>query len=230
MTISEKVNIVYDILSRKFPSPKTELNYETPFQLLIATLLAAQCTDKRVNLVTSNLFKDYPDAQSMSKLSLEELKAKIKSINFFNTKAKHILALSKTLVEKYNGQVPETFEELTALAGVGRKTAHVVMSNAFGKPVLAVDTHVFRVSNRLGLVKTDNVLDTEKELMKHLKPEQVNNFHHYLILHGRYTCKAKSPNCHLCELTDVCSYYKQHLGNQPPRKAHKRRHQSSTSL
>ncbi len=219
MTKSEKFAFVSDILSKKFPSPKTELRYDTPFQLLIATLLAAQCTDKRVNMVTPDLFKDYPDAKAMSQLSVDELKEKIKSINFFNNKAKHIVALCKTLVEKYNGEVPQTLEELTELAGVGRKTAHVVMSNAFGKPVLAVDTHVFRVSNRLGLVKADNVLETEKQLMKYLKPDAVGNFHHYLILHGRYTCKAKSPDCHLCELTRVCSYYKQYVKKKPSRKS-----------
>ncbi|MFQ3596902.1 MAG: endonuclease III [Chloroherpetonaceae bacterium] len=219
MTKSEKFAFVSDTLSKKFPSPKTELHYETPFQLLIATLLAAQCTDKRVNMVTPSLFKDYPDAKAMSQLSVDEVKEKIKSINFFNNKAKHIVSLCKTLVEKYNGEVPQTLEELTALAGVGRKTAHVVMSNAFGKPVLAVDTHVFRVSNRLGLVKADNVLDTEKQLMKYLKPEAVGDFHHYLILHGRYTCKAKSPDCHLCEFTRVCSYYKQHVKKKPSRQS-----------
>jgi endonuclease-3 len=219
MTKSEIFAIVSEVLSKKFPSPKTELLYETPFQLLIATLLAAQCTDKRVNMVTPKLFKEYPDAKAMSQLSVDELKEKIKSINFFNTKAKHIVALCKTLVEKYDGQVPQTLEELTALAGVGRKTAHVVMSNAFGKPVLAVDTHVFRVSNRLGLVKADNVLETERQLMKYLKPEMVSDFHHYLILHGRYTCKAKAPDCHLCELTRICSYYKQHVKQKPSRKS-----------
>lgn len=211
MTKAEKFAVTSAILSKKFPAPKTELVYETPFQLLIATLLAAQCTDKRVNMVTSSLFKDYPDAQAMSRLSLDEVKEKIKSINFFNNKAKHIVELCKTLLEKHQGRVPETLEELTALAGVGRKTAHVVMSNAFGKPVLAVDTHVFRVSNRLGLAKADNVLETETQLMKYLKPEQVGDFHHYLILHGRYTCKAKSPECHLCELTSICSFYKKEV-------------------
>ncbi len=218
MTKAEKFAFVFEALRKKFPSPRTELYYETPFQLLIATLLAAQCTDKRVNMVTPALFKEYPDAKAMSKLSVEELKEKIKSINFFNNKAKYIVELCKTLVEKYDGEVPQTLEELTALPGVGRKTAHVVMSNAFGKPVLAVDTHVFRVSNRLGLVKADNVLETEKQLMKYLKPEQVNPFHHYLILHGRYRCKSKSPECHLCELTCVCSYYKQHVKRQQKQK------------
>ncbi|MGQ9805238.1 MAG: endonuclease III [Chlorobiales bacterium] len=226
MTKLEKLAIVSETLSKKFPSPKTELLYETPFQLLIATLLAAQCTDKRVNMVTPALFKDYPDAHALSKLSVEEVKEKIKSINFFNNKAKHIVALCKALVEKYNGEVPKTLEELTALAGVGRKTAHVVMSNAFGKPVLAVDTHVFRVSNRLGLVKANNVRDTETQLMKYLKPEDVGNFHHYLILHGRYTCKAKSPSCHLCELTHICSYYKQHVKKTPSQKLTSRSNKS----
>ncbi|MCS6989079.1 MAG: endonuclease III [Chloroherpetonaceae bacterium] len=217
MTKAEKFAFVQDALRKKFPSPKTELRYETPFQLLIATVLAAQCADKRVNMVTPALFKDYPDARAMSQLSVEELKEKIKSINFFNNKAKHIAELCKRLVEKHGGEVPQTLEELTALPGVGRKTAHVVMSNAFGKPVLAVDTHVFRVANRLGLARADNVLETEKQLMKWLKPEQVGDFHHYLILHGRYTCKARTPDCHACELTKVCSFYKRAKKKSPKR-------------
>lgn len=215
MTKAEKFAFVQDALSKKFPSPKTELLYETPFQLLVATVLAAQCADKRVNMVTPALFRDYPDARAMSQLSVDELKEKIKSINFFNNKAKHIAQLSKILVERHGGEVPQTLEELTALPGVGRKTAHVVMSNAFGKPVLAVDTHVFRVANRLGLAKADDVLETEKQLMRYLKPEDVSNFHHYLILHGRYTCKAKSPECHRCELTKVCDCFKRNAKKKP---------------
>ncbi|MBC8042635.1 MAG: endonuclease III [Rhizobacter sp.] len=208
MTKKEKFNQVAVRLGAKYPSPQTELHYKTPFQLLIATLLAAQCTDKRVNIATEPLFKKYPDAKRMSKLSLDEVKDYIKSINFFNNKAKFIFETCKILVEKYNGVVPETLAELTALPGIGRKTAHVVMSNAFGEPVMAVDTHVFRVSNRIGLAKADNVREVERQLMKYLKSEIVSDFHHYLILHGRYTCKALSPKCEECELTDLCNYYK----------------------
>jgi len=220
MTKREKIQKVINILGKKFPSPRTELVYQTPFQLLIATILAAQCTDKRVNLVTQPLFAKYPDAKAMSQLSLDELREHIKSINFFNNKAKNIHALVHILLEKFNGEVPDTLEALTALPGVGRKTAHVVLSNCFGKPVLAVDTHVFRVSNRLGLTKADNVLQTEQQLMRHLAPEEVSDFHHYLILHGRYTCKAVSPQCHICELTAVCTYYRQHKSSARPRAWH----------
>ncbi|NTW48753.1 MAG: endonuclease III, partial [Chlorobiales bacterium] len=188
---------------------KTELHYQTPYQLLVATMLAAQCTDKRVNMVTVELFKRCPDAKAMSRLSFEELKEYIKSINFLNNKAKNILDASAALVEKYDGQVPDTLEDLTALPGVGRKTAHVVMSNAFGKPVLAVDTHVFRVANRIGLAKASNVLETEKQLVAHIPENLIGDFHHYLILHGRYTCKARSPKCEECGLTYICDYYQQ---------------------
>jgi endonuclease III len=214
MTKKEKFTAVAETLGKKFPSPTTELRYETAFQLLIATLLAAQCTDKRVNVVTPALFAAAPDAKTMSALPLETIRDYVKSINFFNNKSANILALSKLLVEKHSGDVPETLEELTALPGVGRKTAHVVMSNVFGKAVMAVDTHVFRVSNRLGLVKAKNVLETETQLMKYLEPEHVGDFHHYLILHGRYTCKAQSPQCALCELTNLCSHYKATSGKK----------------
>lgn len=209
MTKKEKFSVVIEVLGHQYPAPKTELHYQTPFQLLVATMLAAQCTDKRVNMVTAELFKHCPDAKSISRLSVEELKEYIKSINFLNNKAKNILAASIALTEKYDGQVPDTLEELTALPGVGRKTAHVVMSNAFGKPVLAVDTHVFRVANRIGLAKANNVLETEKQLVAHVPEELIGDFHHYLILHGRYTCKARSPKCDECGLTHICDYYQQ---------------------
>lgn len=215
MTKNEKFSVVIEVLGHKYPSPKTELHYQTPYQLLVATILAAQCTDKRVNMVTAELFKQYPDAKSMGRLSFEELKEHIKSINFLNNKAKNILATSQALVEKYSGEVPDTLEELTALPGVGRKTAHVVMSNAFGKAVLAVDTHVFRVSNRIGLAKATNVLDTEKQLVAHVPETLIGDFHHYLILHGRYTCKAKSPKCDECGLTHICDYYEETSSGKP---------------
>lgn len=212
ITRHEKVFEIEKILGEKHPNPKTELNYKTPFQLLIATVLAAQCTDKRVNIVTESLFRKYPDPGSMAKLSFEQMREEIKSINFLNNKAKNVLALSKTLVEKYDGRVPDTLEELTALPGVGRKTAHVVMSNAFGHPVLAVDTHVHRISNRIGLVTADNVLDTELQLMEIIPTHLVSDFHHYLILHGRYTCTARTPKCSICPITHICDMF---FSNQP---------------
>ncbi len=207
ITREQKIFEIEKILGEKFPDPKTELNFKTPYQLLIATLLAAQCTDKRVNIVTETLFRKYPDPDAMARLSFEELREEIKSINFLNNKAKNILALSKTLVEQYGGKVPETLEALTSLPGIGRKTAHVVLSNAFGHPVLAVDTHVHRVSNRIGLAMSDNVLDTEHQLMEIIPTDLVSDFHHYLILHGRYTCTARSPKCQECPITHICDTY-----------------------
>lgn len=207
MTREEKVFEIEKILGAEYPEPKSELVYQTPYQLLIATLLAAQCTDKRVNIVTETLFKKYPDAKTMSELSFEDMREEIKSINFLNNKAKNILSLSKMLVEKYDGKVPETLEELTALPGIGRKTAHVVMSNAFGQPVLAVDTHVHRVSNRIGLVHSEDVLETERQLMEIIPTRLVSDFHHYLILHGRYTCTARAPKCPTCPITHICDTF-----------------------
>ncbi|MDX2129089.1 MAG: endonuclease III [Chloroherpetonaceae bacterium] len=203
----EKVLKIASVLGKELPEPKTELLFATPFQLLVSTVLAAQCTDKRINIATAPLYAKYPDAHAIASLSEEVLKGYLKSVNFFNNKTKNVLALSQALVEKFGGEVPQTLEELTSLPGVGRKTAHVVMANCFGKPVLAVDTHVFRVSNRIGIAKAKDVLETEMQLMACIPTEMVADFHHYLILHGRYTCKAQSPNCAGCKITDVCEFY-----------------------
>ena len=206
MTTEEKIAFIADAFGRKFPVPQTELNHEGPFQLLIATILAAQATDKRVNTITADLFRACPDAESMSRMQLDDLKAIVRSINYYNNKAKNILAVSKTLSEKYGGKVPETREELENLPGVGRKTATVVLSNAFGQPVMAVDTHVHRVSNRMGLANTGNPRDTEDALIAIIPPELVIRFHHYLVLHGRYTCKARKPLCSACPVVPACDY------------------------
>lgn len=206
MTTREKIAFINQVLGAKYRSPKSELAYSTPYQLLVATILAAQATDKKVNVITAELFSTCPDAESMSRMELDALKTIIRSINYYNNKAKNILAASKILMESYDGEVPKTREELESLPGVGRKTANIVLSNAFGQPVMPVDTHVQRVSNRIGLVKTDKPRDTEDALIAILPKEHVINFHHYLVLHGRYTCKARKPLCPECPIVPACDY------------------------
>lgn len=206
MTTREKIAFINQVLGAKYLSPKSELAYSTPYQLLVATILAAQATDKKVNVITAELFSICPDAESMSSMELDALKTIIRSINYYNNKAKNILAASKILMESHDGEVPKTREELESLPGVGRKTANIVLSNAFGQPVMPVDTHVQRVSNRIGLVKTDKPRDTEDALIAILPKEHVINFHHYLVLHGRYTCKARKPLCPECPIVPACDY------------------------
>ncbi len=205
-TPEEKIVFLNQALGAKYPDPKSELHYESPFQLLVATIMAAQATDKQVNIITRELFRQAPDADRMSRMELDEIKSLVRSINYFNNKAKNILDVSRILIEHYQGKVPETREELERLPGVGRKTANVVLGNAFGQPVMPVDTHVHRVSNRIGLVKASKPEETEKELMKIIPEAWVITFHHYLLLHGRYTCKAKKPECAGCPVSSVCDY------------------------
>jgi endonuclease-3 len=205
-TPKEKIVFLNEVLGAKYPNPKSELQYDSPFQLLVSTIMAAQATDRQVNIITRELFRHAPDAERLSRLELDTVIGFVRSINYFNTKAKNILEVSRILVTRYNGKVPETREELESLPGVGRKTANVVLSNAFHQAVMPVDTHVHRVSNRIGLVKTDKVEQTETELMKIIPEAWVINFHHYLLLHGRYTCKAKKPECSLCSVDIVCDY------------------------
>ncbi|NTW11579.1 MAG: endonuclease III, partial [Chlorobiaceae bacterium] len=190
----------------KFPEPKSELKFGSPFQLLIATILAAQSTDKQVNIITEKLFAAAPDAQSMNRLDPETLVNFVRSINYCNNKARNIREVSRILTEKHGGEVPDTREGLESLPGVGRKTANVVLSNAFRQPVMPVDTHVHRVSNRIGLVRTAKPEETEAGLMKIIPEEWVIDFHHYLLLHGRYTCKAKKPECGRCEIREACDF------------------------
>ena len=202
----EKIAFLNEVLGAAYPNPKSELHYESPFQLLIATILAAQATDRQVNIITRELFMRAPDAESMSRMELDEVKNLVHSINYYNNKAKNILEVSRILVERFQGMVPGTRDGLESLPGVGRKTANVVLSNAFNLPVMPVDTHVHRVSNRIGLVCTAKPEQTETELMKIIPEAWVIPFHHYLLLHGRYTCKAKKPDCAHCTVISICNY------------------------
>lgn len=199
---------IVEILKETYPDAQCELNYKTPFQLLVATILSAQTTDKKVNEVTESLFRDYPDVDSFLKLTNDELEERIKQIGLYRNKSKNLILMVRQLKENFNGEVPNTMEGITSLAGAGRKTANVVLSNAFGVPSIAVDTHVFRVSNRLGIVDSDNVLEVEKQLQKELPKKEWTLMHHMLIFHGRRCCTARSPKCSECPLNMVCTYYK----------------------
>ncbi len=204
---NKEIKNVLNILRDMYPNAKSELNFSNAFELLVATILAAQCTDVRVNKVTSELFKKYRNPHDFLKLSQEELGELIKSCGFYKNKSRNILKTCEILVNEYNGEVPDTREQLVKLPGVGRKTANVVISNAFGKPAIAVDTHVFRVSNRIGLASSENVTDTEKDLMKNIVEEDWSDAHHWLIFHGRRVCNARKPKCEACPLTQYCLYY-----------------------
>ena len=198
-----KERIVAD-LDTMFPEPRCELEYKNVFQLLIAVILSAQCTDERVNKVTAELFKNYNTPQKMILLSSEELGQKIFSCGLYKSKAEHILSASKDIIERFNGEVPKTQEDLQSLAGVGRKTANVVYSVAMGGDAIAVDTHVFRVSNRIGLADATNVSATEKALMDILDKSDWSRTHHYLIYLGRSFCSARKPDCAKCPITGLC--------------------------
>ena len=199
---------IYDILDKKFPNASSELNFNSNFELLVCVILSAQCTDKRVNEVTKTLFKKYNTPKQFASLKQEELEKLIYSCGFYHNKAKNIIACSKQLVEKYNGEVPNDLNALQTLSGVGRKTANVVYSVAFGGDAIAVDTHVFRTSNRLGLSNSNNVLDCEKDLMKTLPKNLWSKMHYLLVLFGRYNCKSQNPKCDTCEFKQICKYYK----------------------
>ncbi len=211
MRISERYKFVINYFLEHSPEAETELIYDDPFQLLVAVILSAQCTDKRVNMTTPFIFEKYPDAFLMSKATVEQLFALIKSISYPNNKAKHLAGMSRLLVEKFNGKVPMTVDELIELPGVGRKTANVVTSVIDEQPNMAVDTHVFRVSARIGLtVGAKTPAAAEKQLIRHLPKEFVHRAHHWLILHGRYTCVARKPKCAICGLKSVCKFYNKH--------------------
>ena len=211
MNIKQRYSFVIDYFLQHSPEAETELFYDDPFQLLVAVILSAQCTDKRVNMTTPAIFEKYPDAAAMSTATAEELFPLIKSISYPNNKAKHLAGMSRMLMEKYNGTVPMTVNELTELPGVGRKTANVITSVIDEQPNMAVDTHVFRVSARIGLtVGAKTPLATEKQLIKHIPKVYVHKAHHWLILHGRYICIARKPKCAECGLKPVCRYFKKH--------------------
>lgn len=208
MTRKERFTNIIAYFEKHQPHAETELNYESPFQLLVAVILSAQCTDKRVNLTTPSIFKKFPDAKSLSAASVEDVFALIKSISYPNNKSKHLVGMAKMLVEKFNSEVPSDTKQLEQLPGVGRKTANVIASCIFNQPKMAVDTHVFRVSARLGLtIAAKTPLQTELQLIQFIPEEKIPLAHHWLILHGRYTCLARKPKCNECGLTTWCKYY-----------------------
>lgn len=202
-----KSQLVKEYLESLFKEPKCELNFGNDFELLVAVILSAQCTDKRVNIVTEELFKDFKTPHDFLNISQEELEQKIRSCGFYKNKAKAIIETSKDLVEKFDGKLPKTREELQTLRGVGRKTANVVLSVLYDYPAIAVDTHVFRVSNRLGLSNSKDVTKCENDLMSVFKKEDWSKMHYLLVLFGRYFCKAIKPQCQDCKLKQICFYY-----------------------
>ena len=203
-------NEIVEKLDRIFPNPKCELRYSSVYELLVAVILSAQCTDKRVNIVTQELFKDYNTPEKMIQLSHTELEDKIRTCGFYHNKAKNILSMSRDLIDKYNGEVPKDISEMQKLAGVGRKTANVVYSEAFQGDAIAVDTHVLRVSNRIGLVKTDNPLKCELKLMDIFDKNLWGKLHLQLVHFGRYICKAQKPDCGNCDFINICNHYATH--------------------
>jgi endonuclease III len=209
MLRKERYQALIDYFSTHMPVAETELVFENPFQLLVAVVLSAQCTDKRVNMSTPAIFRDFPTPAHLAASNFDELFPYIKSISYPNNKTKHLLGLGKMLVENFNGEVPSTVEELVKLPGVGRKTANVITSVVWNQPNMAVDTHVFRVSKRLGLVNQNakTPLEVEKQLIKHIPKKHVHIAHHWLILHGRYVCVARNPKCLECGIKSLCRYF-----------------------
>lgn len=207
--MDERATKIYSYLKEKFPEPMCELNFKDRYQLLVSVILSAQCTDKRVNIVTKDLFKKYPTAETMAKANLEELEQEIKPCGFYHNKAKNILSACQKIVSDFDGEVPEDYDKLLSLPGVGRKTANVITSAGFGGDAIAVDTHVFRVSRRLGLASGNTPEKVEQELMKVLDKNVWSESHFLMVLFGRYVCKAQRPLCEECGLKEYCKYYKE---------------------
>ncbi len=205
-----EIKEVLNILKEHYGNKTTALKFRSPFQLLVSTMLAAQSTDKQVNKITQTLYRDYPDAVAFARLSPEELEEKIKSVGLYRNKARNIVAAAQMILEKFGGKVPRSREDLVKLPGVGRKTANVVLSVGFNHDAIAVDTHVFRVSNRIGLADAPNVEKTEQQLMKNIPKKDWSDAHHWLIWHGRKICKAQNPTCEICPVKDYCQYYNSH--------------------
>jgi endonuclease-3 len=211
MNTKERYENIIGWFTKNVPVAETELHYDNPFGLLVAVILSAQCTDKRVNMVTPGLLTDFPTPEAMAATSSEIVFDYIRSISYPNNKAKHLVGMAKKLVTDFNGEVPDDVELLQTLPGVGRKTANVIASVVYHKPVMAVDTHVFRISERLGLTTdSKSPLQTELELIKYFPPELIPKAHHWLILHARYVCVARKPKCEICGLSPWCRYYKNH--------------------
>jgi endonuclease-3 len=212
MKRKERYQFVLDYFQKHTPDAETELIFDNPFQLLVAVILSAQCTDKRVNLTTPAIFNKYPDVTSLANANYEELFNLVKSISYPGNKSRHLIGMAKMLVEKFNGEIPMTVEELIQLPGVGRKTANVITSVVDKQPNLAVDTHVFRVSARIGLTENAKTpLATEKQLVQYIPTDLIYKAHHWLILHGRYVCVARNPKCQECGLKPVCKYFKKYI-------------------
>ncbi len=208
MTEKERYRRVLEWFAAEMPSPQTELSYDSPFHLLVAVILSAQCTDKRVNIVTPPLFEAYPTPEAMAKATEEELFPYIKSVSYPNNKTRSLLGAARTLVDEFGGEVPDNIDDLLKIPGVGRKTANVMLAVVWNKAAMAVDTHVFRVSERIGLTTgSRNPYDTEKALVANIPEADIPRAHHWLILHGRYVCKARRPDCLNCGLTALCRYY-----------------------
>lgn len=213
MTRKERYKAVVDLFKKINPDAETELEYNDPFQLLIAVILSAQCTDERINKVTPALFKDFPTPEHLAAVNSDEVFPYIRSVTYPNNKSKHLVGMAKMLIEEFDGVVPGDIKELQKLPGVGRKTANVIASVIYNEPAMAVDTHVFRVSKRIGLVNQNakTPLEVEKQLVKHLNKEDVATAHHWLILHGRYVCLARKPKCEECQLTHLCRYFEKNI-------------------
>jgi len=210
MKKQERYDAIVDYFSHAMPDVDTELEYGSPFQLLVAVILSAQCTDKRVNMVTPALFRDYSTAEEMALARPEVIYEYVKSVSYPNSKAKHLVGMAKMLVEEFGGAVPDNLDDLTRLPGVGRKTANVIQAVVYGKSAMAVDTHIFRVSHRLGLVPETctTPYSVELELTRHLPADVIPRAHHWLLLHGRYVCQARSPKCGKCDLTSWCKHFR----------------------
>ena len=220
MQRKERYKAFVEYFSTQQPEAETELKYENPYQLLVAVILSAQCTDKRINQVTPALFERYPDPQSLSEANVDEVFSYIRSVSYPNNKSKHLVGMAQKLVTEFKGIVPESIEELQKMPGVGRKTANVIASVIYNAPAMAVDTHVFRVSNRIGLtLNAKTPLAVEKQLVSYLPEDKIHVAHHWLILHGRYICLARSPKCDICPLTSICKYYQQSQTETALRKA-----------
>ena len=214
MTQKQRYKSVIAWFEANMPQAQTELHYANAYQLLVAVILSAQCTDKRINMVTPSLFLAFPSPADMARASVEQIFEYIKSVSFPNNKAKNLLGMAQTLVNEHNGEVPDTMEQLVRIPGVGRKTANVILSVVHNKPAMAVDTHVFRVSNRIGLTKNSpNVLETEKTLVANIPQKLLGIAHHWLILHGRYVCTARKPHCENCGIKNACAHFES-LNNQ----------------
>lgn len=208
MTLKERYRRTLQLLSEAIPEPKTELSYDTPFHLLLAVILSAQCTDKRVNMITPALFEAFPDAATLAASNPETVFEYIRSVSYPNNKTRSLLGAARTIVDEFGGEIPDNIDDLMRIPGVGRKTANVMLAVVWNRAAMAVDTHVFRVSERIGLTTGSKTpLETERALVANIPEEQIPMAHHWLILHGRYTCKARKPDCLNCTLTEVCRYY-----------------------